>query len=248
MNKTSHRCANCNNAVKGDFCNRCGQSIKVSRINLSHLVEELQFSFLHINKGMLYTIKELLLRPGYTIKAYLNGKRVQYFKPFGFLLIWGSIYSLVLHFFNVYPDSEMNQQDNPIFDNDFIYNWYYSHYSIVQLLIIPFYALSSYILYRRSNYNYIEHLVIYSYIDGIKVIILILLYPLFYYTHSKDVYSITLAILYLYNTYVLVQLFKTSSWTKAILKAVLSIILTLVVASITIIAILEGIHHFLKVF
>lgn len=216
--------------------------------SLSHLVEELEFNFLHINKGMLYTIKELALKPGYTIKSYLSGKRVQYFKPFAFLLIWGSVYSLVLHFFDVYPDSEMNKQDSPLFDNNFIYNWYYGHYSLIQLLIIPFYALSSYVLYRKSNYNYIEHLVISSYTHGMKVIILLLFYPLFYYTHSKDVYFITIGCLYIYNIYVLVGVFKTSSWFKAILKAVISIILAIIVASIVIIIILEGIHHFLRLF
>ncbi|PXV58478.1 uncharacterized protein DUF3667 [Dysgonomonas alginatilytica] len=248
MSKTTKHCANCNNTVKGNFCTECGQSIKTSRIDLSHLVEELQFSFLHINKGMIYTVKELILKPGYTIKSYLSGKRVQYFKPFTFLLIWGSIYGLVLHFFNVYPDSEMNRQNNAIFDINYIYNWYYSHYSLIQLLIIPFYALSSYVLYRKSNYNYIEHLVISSYTHGVKVIILLLFYPAFYYSHSRGVYLITLACLYIYNIYVLVEVFKTSSWFKAILKAVISIVLTLIVASITIIVILEGIHHFLRIF
>lgn len=248
MNKTSRHCANCNNVVKENFCSKCGQSIKISRINQSHLIEELQFGFLHINKGMIYTIKELFLRPGYTIKSYLTGKRVQYFKPFTFLLIWGSIYSLVLHFFNVYPDSEINQQNNSIFDTNFIYSWYYSHYSLIQLLIIPFYALSSYILYRKSNYNYIEHLVIYAYTDGIKVIILLLFYPLFYYTHSRGIYFTTIACLYIYNIYVLVGIFKTSSWFKAVFKAIVSITLAVIVASITIIVIMESIHHFLKIF
>lgn len=82
MNKITKHCANCNNAVKGNFCTECGQSIKVSRINIFNVIEELQFSFLHINKGIVYTVKELLLRPGYTIKSYLSGKRIQYFKPF----------------------------------------------------------------------------------------------------------------------------------------------------------------------
>ena len=248
MNKTTRHCANCNNTVKENFCSKCGQSIKTSRINLSHLIEELQFGFLHINKGMVYTIKQLFLQPGYTIKSYLSGKRVQYFKPFTFLLIWGSVYSLVLHFFDVYPDSEMNHQNSSLFDKDFIYNWYYSHYSLVQLLIVPFYALSSYILYKKSNYNYIEHLAIYSYTHGIKLIILLFFYPLFYYTHSKEVYFTSIACLYLYNIYVLIDIFKTASWTKNVLRAIASIILTLVVASLTIIVIIEGIHHFLRIF
>lgn len=248
MNKISRHCANCNNVVKGNFCNQCGQSIKISRINLSHLIEELELNLFHIHKGMFFTVKELLIRPGYTIKAYLNGKRVQYIKPFAFLLIWGSLYGLVMHFFNVYPDSEMNKQDNPFFDNNVIYNWYYTHYSIIQLFIIPFYALSSYVLYQKRNYNYIEHLVIHSYTDGMKVIISLLFYPLFYYTHSKYVYSTSIICLYFYNTYVLAEIFKTSSWFKAILKAMTSIALAILGGSIVIVIILEGIHHFFKLF
>lgn len=81
MHKNVRHCLNCNNVLNDNFCSKCGQSARTSRVNAKHLVEELQYGLLHINKGLLYTTKELLLRPGLTIKNYLAGKRVKYTKP-----------------------------------------------------------------------------------------------------------------------------------------------------------------------
>jgi len=77
-------CKNCNNLYDGNYCNHCGQSANTHEINFKSILHEVQHSLLHIDKGILYTTKELLLRPGKTISDYLNGKRVKHFKPFAF--------------------------------------------------------------------------------------------------------------------------------------------------------------------
>ncbi len=225
-------CLNCGTRIDGKFCSECGQAANTTRINWRHMAEELQYSLLHVNKGMFYTIKAMLTKPGHTVQDYLSGKRVSYIKPFTYLLIWGSVYALIIHFFNVYPDSEVSSStssDSTIIDFPSFYNFYYGHYSIILLLIIPFYALSSYLLFRRDGYNYIEHLVLYSYIHGTKVIILLFFYPFFYFLHSKYVYDLTQVTILLYNIWALAQFIKTRSWSNAILKAILSIVLTIIV-------------------
>ena len=246
MKKEIKHCLNCNSIVKGKFCSECGQSINVTRINYLHFIEELQFNLLHINKGMVYTVKALLTKPGKSIKEYLSGKRVQYIKPFTFLLIWGSIYSLIVHFFNVYPDFEVNKPinevDNTTLNYTSFYNFYYGHYSLILLAIIPFFALASYIVYRKNGYNYMEHLVTYSYIHGAKVIIILLFYPLYYYSHSIYIYYTTIITLSLYNIWVLIQLFRTTSYFKDIFKALLSFILAFFLTFLITVAAIEIIN------
>lgn len=230
MNNESTLCKNCGNLVNGSYCSHCGQSVHTGRINLHYILHELQHSILHVDKGMFYTIKELIVRPGYAIKDYLSGKRVNHFKPFAFVVILGAIYGFLVHFFNIYPevhifgDAKVETVDDK---NRAIFEWMYAHYSQIMFVVIPISALSSCLTFRKSGYNYMEHVIIYSYITGIHIIILMAIYPLYYLTMSSVVYFITFIVSYSYNVWVLAQLFKTTSWTKVSLKAVFSILLSI---------------------
>ncbi|MBK5719430.1 DUF3667 domain-containing protein [Dysgonomonas sp. Marseille-P4677] len=232
MNKESSCiCKNCNNPVDNNYCGFCGQSAKTGRINLHYFIHEIQHSLLHIDKGILYTTKELLIRPGVTIREYLNGKRVNHFKPFAFVIILGTIYTFVAHFFNLYPENEIitfelsNHQEVANI-NKVIIDWIYSHYSLIMLSLIPFSAIASYIIFRKKGYNYPEHIIIYSYITGIQILLLLIAYPLYYFLHFTSTYYIILSLSFIYNIIVLVLLFKDRSWFITTLKALLSIMLS----------------------
>lgn len=234
MNTKNTHCLNCHNVVKGNYCSKCGQSVHTSRINIKHLVEELQYGFLHINKGILYTTKELIFRPGKTVKDYILGKRVKYTKPFVFLIIMGVVYSLVFHFFHYFPMQEMNRQDSPVFEYIPIYKWYLEHYSLVVLLIIPFYSLSTFWLFHKKEYNYAEHLVLFSYLTGAKIALLLCFYAIIYLTKSPHVYKIAQIVSEIYLIWGLTQFFKTTSWIKTLLKVLLSLVMALIIMLIII--------------
>ncbi|MBC8155688.1 MAG: DUF3667 domain-containing protein [Bacteroidetes bacterium] len=77
---TKH-CQNCNSELNGNFCSHCGQSSNTHRLNFHFLWHDIQHGLLHIDKGILYTTKELFTRPGHSIREFLLGKRVKHFKP-----------------------------------------------------------------------------------------------------------------------------------------------------------------------
>ena len=227
MNTTKKQCLNCNHIVTDTYCGKCGQSILTSRINLKHLMEELQSGILHVNKGILFTAKELVFRPGTTIKNYLAGKRIEYSKPFTFILIWGGIYSLIFHLFHYFPIQEMNRSTNTILEYIPLYDWYNTHYSLQMLFTLPFFASGTFLLFRKNNeYNYIEHLVAFSFINGEKIVLLLLFYPLIYFSRSIPVYHLAHTVTTLYTLWGITQFLRTSSWIKTILKVLVSFILT----------------------
>ncbi|RCH56453.1 hypothetical protein DJ568_00920 [Mucilaginibacter hurinus] len=76
------KCKNCYNRFEGNFCNNCGQDADTKRINIHYFLDALQHKYLKLNKGFFFTVYGLFVRPGNTIKDYLDGKRVEYFKPF----------------------------------------------------------------------------------------------------------------------------------------------------------------------
>jgi hypothetical protein len=84
-------CKNCSQIINGNFCTHCGQSTKVDRINLSNFLSELSEGIFQINKGLFYSVKELFLRPEYNIRAYLNGKIKNHFKPIAYVFILSTV-------------------------------------------------------------------------------------------------------------------------------------------------------------
>lgn len=225
MNLANKHCLNCNHELTGKYCSNCGQSADTSRINPKYLVEELQYGFLHINKGLLYTIIELFVRPGFSIKNYLEGKRIKYTKPIIFLILCGAVYSLIFHFFDYFPLKEFNSSDNNVLEYIPLYELYFSHYSVMLTLLIPFYALSTRLIFHKRDYNYIEHFVVFSYINGQKIAIILLLYPFIYATQSFEIYRAVHIFAEMYIIWGLAQFFRKNSWLGAIGKVLLSLAL-----------------------
>src|SRR5208283_4811746 len=94
-------CLNCHHTLTGKYCSYCGQSAATHKINVHFLWHDIQHGLLHIDKGILYTTKELFTRPGHSIREFIEGKRVRHFKPISLVLVLAGIYGLLYHFFKI---------------------------------------------------------------------------------------------------------------------------------------------------
>ena len=89
MSHESHQCATCGTHYEGNYCPRCGQSAQIGHYSFKKAF----LLFLDVwglgNRSMFRTLRDLLLRPGYMIRDYLQGMQMAYFPPFKmfFLLI-----------------------------------------------------------------------------------------------------------------------------------------------------------------
>lgn len=102
MSDEDHVCSTCQTEFRGNFCPRCGQSAKIEqRMSLGKTI----FLFLDVwglgNRNMFRTARDLILRPGYLICDYLQGKRNAYFPPFKLLFLLTTLSLLVGHGFNL---------------------------------------------------------------------------------------------------------------------------------------------------
>lgn len=237
MSKETKCCLNCNNEVYDKFCSKCGQSIQTSRVNSKEVFSELGYGLFHLNSGLFYTAKELLLRPAVTVRNYLSGKRVGYVKPFILLILCGVIYSFVFHFFHFFPMDEMNKHEgNVILEYVPLYELYSNHYSLMLVFLAPFYALFSYLLFYQRGYNYMEHLVLLSYLSGGRIFILLLFYPFVYLSYSQSVYLVVNLLAEIYFIWGLSQFFKGESWFAAIGKVLLIVVLAILTLLIIVVA------------
>jgi hypothetical protein len=233
-------CLNCNAKINGQFCSNCGQSSKTHKINLHYLWHDIQHGLLHFDKGILYTTKELFARPGNSIREFLDGKRVNHFKPISLVIILAGIYSLLSHFFHLNLFSNYYEmKGSGIGYNEFktsvdkLSEWLSQHYSILTLLQIPVFSIGTYLMFKKEGYNFIEHLVTNSFIAGQKLILHIVTFPIYFWlnktTFSRPVDQLIDTIGYILAFWTIFQLFKGVRGSKRIWKTLFSLIISLLI-------------------
>ena len=68
-------CLNCNFTIDNKFCPSCGQKTDTHRIVIKHFVmHDLLHGVWHLEKGILFTLKETITRPGQAALDYIKGK------------------------------------------------------------------------------------------------------------------------------------------------------------------------------
>jgi len=171
-------CKNCGQTVNDKFCSKCGQRSDVSRINFTNFIDEVSQSFFKINKGFFYTLKELTVRPGNTLKEYLDGKRKSHFKPIAYLLALSTVYffitkatdqnTLIGDLVAGWMDGASELNSNVEVPK--IASWFLANYAYTALLLLPIFSLASYIAFLKFHKTYLEHVVLNAYITGHQAI------------------------------------------------------------------------------
>lgn len=78
-------CLNCGTALRGRFCDNCGQPGHVHR-TLGHVFEEFLHGVLHFDTKAWRTLPLLVFKPGKLTRDYVYGKRARYIAPFALFL------------------------------------------------------------------------------------------------------------------------------------------------------------------
>ena len=110
LSEEQHDCATCGTHYQGNYCPRCGQSAKIGRYSFKNAF----MLFLDVwglgNRGMFRSIRDLLLRPGYMIRDYLNGMQMAYFPPFQMFFLLCALSLVVDTGLNIQGVNRMKQQ------------------------------------------------------------------------------------------------------------------------------------------
>lgn len=190
-------CKNCSHKFKGNFCSHCGQAANVHRMDLHFLWHDIQHGILHVDKGFLYTIHQLFSKPGHAIREFLEGKRVNHFKPIPLLFILAGIYALLSHYFHVdfVSNWKISKESSEIIVKtvESIKEWIAEHYGLATILGLPVYTAGSYLAFRKNGYNFIEHLVLNAFCESQKLIVRIVFFPLIYFYNGTNGLKIGLA-------------------------------------------------------
>lgn len=183
---SSIHCLNCGAVNDSKFCKECGQATNTHRLSVGHILEEIAHYFTHADKGFIFIIKEMFIRPGRVVEEYIAGKRKKYFNPFTFLLICSTVsaylYWKLSYYTNISAQQSTHRAPNEMSDLMLQTSGLMEKYGkIVTILMLPLLASISKLLYLRRSYNYAEHLAIQAFVLAQTSIINIFITLISYY-------------------------------------------------------------------
>lgn len=169
-------CKNCGNRFEGIYCSYCRQLAETHRITWRELAHQLPHALFHADKGVLYTIKELTIRPGHSIRDYLSGKRAYHFNPLLFLILFGGFASLLFVSLHVSPPNpEIELEKIEAFSGTIAHKYF----ALVGLLFIILLSVTDYLFYFNKKYMLPEVILSNSFQAGQIMVFTLAMLPFF---------------------------------------------------------------------
>lgn len=243
-------CLNCSTEFSGIYCPNCAQKASTHRFTLKEVFSSNFLSeTLNLNRGLLHTCWHLITRPGNMVRDYLAGHRKKYFNFIGFLIIALAVEALLWQFGHnslaqIILDAfkeQLGASDQAlgitlsISDVETVLR----NQKLSFLLIVPLCALGTFLIFKRTGYNYAEHIVTTVFLLAMNTMLgfiigLIGLLPLEYDLFKTIYYAFSLVILG-YGIWFYWQLSQQATYSKAgrIWRVVVGYFLVIMVISLS---------------
>lgn len=166
----STTCLHCGILINTTYCPECGLAAKPKRIDQHYIIHEIKH-VLHVEKGILYTFKGLLLNPGKYIQHFIIQDRSRLVKPILFIILTSLVYSLVSHYFHIEEDYFAYGNTNSGHYTRGILKWIQDHYGYSNILMGIFIAWWLKLFFRKLPYNVYEILVLLCFVMGMAMFI-----------------------------------------------------------------------------
>lgn len=203
---------------------------KLKRINSSYIIHEITH-ILHLESGFLFTVKELLIRPGKLVRNFIFEDRNKATKPVLFLIFSATVFMLIFHFFHIdYQFFSLNLKIGNIdqyLEKKTIGDWLNNHIGYASLFIGFLIALWIKVFFRKHNYNIYEITILLCYSIGQSILIILFFCLVEYFLKIKPIATIGLFVGYIYVFWAIGQFFgekKIMNYVKSILCCLLGIL------------------------
>lgn len=162
-------CTKCKSEAPENYCPICGHPKVMTRINKHYLLQEIR-SVISFEKGFLFTVTELAINPGKSIKEFLNEDRHRLVKPVVFLIVTSLIYTVfnkLLHFEDGYVQFSGNSSSATLS----ISKWIQGNYGYANIVMAIFIAGWVKLFFRKHEVNIFEILVLLCFTMGMGMLI-----------------------------------------------------------------------------
>ena len=220
--------------------------LPVERISLKSIFDSI-LATLNLEKGYFFTLKELLLRPGQAIRAYLfTEERPRYVKPLAFLLLSLAISILItMKVMEWSGKLDLNSMDNNGQKLSLemkealtkLLAVVFKYQNLFEVLKVPFISFLTYKLFDRARFNFAEHLVMNAYALAVQSILSIVL--IFLALMIDPFLTIAaLPLLFIYYVYLHVNTLREPQLWKGILKSLTAWVVAYMIHSFVLVGIL----------
>jgi hypothetical protein len=224
MDETEHVCNNCGHKFEGNYCPVCSQSARDARITWMTIWQGIGQLWGIDSRSGLYTLWQLLWRPGYLVRDFISGKRQVSYPPVKLLIILAAVVALVQYFFPGPPPELAHTGFTHV---DAAFNWMNNHQHLRELLTGCAFILPTWYLFRNAP-RYPNHTIPEGFF--LQVYIAILSYVISSLIPEPQIIPTILTSIYCYAAYK--QLFGYGSWQtlwRLIVCSVLSIAILIVI-------------------
>jgi len=243
----SKTCLNCERPTIENFCSFCGQKTDTHKITFKHFIfHDILHGVWHFEKGILFTLKQALLRPGKAALEYIAGKRIRFYNVFYLTLLLIGLNIFINHIQDQLSHYYFNTDLDPQTDSagKSIDNFLSGNSKLILFSFIPLLAINSFIFFRKKKLNFSEHFII-SGMMFLGVMTIVTISSLFYFTdymNYTDFISgiLNVAIPALIVLYLIINYYKTFSDCYTIVQNTLRVFLfiTLLLLEIALLIIL----------
>ena len=139
-------CHNCGTEFADNFCPRCGQRAEVGRVGWRSIKDNVALLWGMDSRSLVYTLVQLLGRPGYLVREYISGRRQVSFPPIKMLVIvclFVVIFETVFHLENDVVTLTFNVKEV-----DDVIAWINSQKSWATLLVQSLLILPTWLVFR----------------------------------------------------------------------------------------------------
>lgn len=194
--------------------------------------------FTHADKGIFTLIRDLAVKGGIVAKEYIEGRRKKHFPPLNFFLIIAAVNLLAINLdgaIEIKPIQEMIPNISTVTDANQLefYHNFYARYvkameligkysNITAILSLPIITWVFFLFYKRSGYNYVEHLFAGMYMYGFALLSFALLASLNYFLRFDPniVYFVCIVFQLAYSIMFYRQLQPTFSKRRAVVATI----------------------------
>ena len=144
---------------------------KIRRLKLNQVFNSILVAF-NLERGGLYTVKQLFANPGKLIENYVGEGRLRYVGPFRLLIITTTIAFILLQYSTTFDEFRAGFYEG--IQNPELFSIIESaskYFNILLWLFLPVAALFSWFFNRKRQYNYAENLAFQTYVFSLTNII-----------------------------------------------------------------------------
>ncbi|MGN6183300.1 MAG: DUF3667 domain-containing protein [Thermoanaerobaculia bacterium] len=158
-------CPNCGAELHGAYCHDCGQKAAL-HLGVHDVVHEATHEFLHLDGKILNTVRLLLFRPGQLTLDFIAGRRVRYITPLRLYLTFSVLFfaltaivpgarQSIIQVGSDEPAAVKKQAEDEAekLGESILHNL-----PRAMFVLMPAFALLTWMLYRRNQRFYIPHL------------------------------------------------------------------------------------------